>query len=69
MSCLLDKKQQILTEPYSTVVVSRAVGPNLQFDISVEGVTVAAMVDTGSQATIISRSLLHEVNQLYADCR
>ena len=60
---LLDKEQEMLTEPYSTVkVVSGAVGPNLLFDISVEGVAVAAMVDTGSQATIISRSLWHEVN-------
>ena len=60
---MLDKEQQMLTEPYSTVkVVSGAVGPNLLFDISVEGVAVAAMVDTGSQATIISRSLLHKVN-------
>ena len=60
---MLDKEQQMLTEPYSTVkVVSGAVGPNLLFDISVEGVAVAAMVDTASQATIISRSLLHKVN-------
>ena len=53
----------MLAEPYSTVkVVSVAVGPNLLFDISAEGVAVAAVVDTGSQATIISRSLLHKVN-------
>ena len=31
--------------------------------ITIEGVTVEALVDTGSQSTIISRSLLHEIGQ------
>ena len=38
-----------------------AVGPSYWLQISVEGVVVPALVDTGSQSTIISRSLLHKV--------
>ena len=38
-----------------------AVGHTLELDVLVDGVQVAAMVDTGSQSSIISRSLLHRV--------
>ena len=38
-----------------------AVGPSYWLQISVEGVVVPALLDTGSQSTIISRSLLHKV--------
>ena len=40
-----------------------AVGPTLELDVSIDSVQVAAMVDTGSQSSIISRSLLHRVGQ------
>ena len=41
--------------------VSRVVGPTPYFGIVVEGVQVSALVDSGSQSTIISRPLLHQV--------
>ena len=52
----LDKEQQLMeTQVESSVnVVTGA-------DVSVEGVSVPALVDTGSQSTIISRSFLHKV--------
>ena len=42
-------------------VVTGAVGPSYWLQIMVEGVAVPALVDTGSQSTIISRPLLHKV--------
>ena len=45
----------------SVVQVSSAVGMTPYLDILVEGVPVKALVDSGSQSTIVSRSLLHEV--------
>ena len=42
-------------------LVTGAVGPSYCLDVLVEGVTVSAMVDTGSQSTIVSRTLLHKV--------
>ena len=42
---------------------SKAVGPTVCVSITIEGITVEALVDTGSQSTIISRSLLHEIGQ------
>lgn len=44
-------------------VVKGAVGPSYWLQISVEGLTVPALVDMGSQAMIISRSLLHKIFQ------
>ena len=38
-----------------------AVGPTLYVNVTIEGVPVKAMVDCGSQSTIISRSLLRKV--------
>ena len=48
--------------------VSRVVGPTPYFGIVVEGVQVSALVDSGSQSTIISRPLLHQVARKKASC-
>ena len=45
------------------LTVTGAVGPTLLLDVCVEGVEVAAVVDTGAQSTIISRSLLHKIKK------
>ena len=37
------------------------VGPTLLLDLQIEGVRVEALVDTGSQCTIISRTTLHAI--------
>ena len=42
---------------------SDAVGPTLRLQLHIEGVPVEAMVDTGSQSTVISRAVLHEVGR------
>ena len=42
-------------------MVTGAVGPTLLLEVSVGGVPVSAVVDTGAQSTIISRSLLHRI--------
>ena len=42
---------------------NKAVGPALFVDVSVDGVTVRAMVDTGAQSAIISRTVLHQIGQ------
>ena len=39
------------------------VGPSLYLDLLIEGVRVSALVDTGSQTTIIARSVLHEIGK------
>ena len=39
----------------------KAVGPSMFLDVSVEGVSLPALVDCGAQSTIISRELLHRV--------
>ena len=60
----LAKEQQILngSGDVSTVnVVEGAVGPTLMLELSVEGLQVAAVVDTASNSTIISRSMLHDI--------
>ena len=43
--------------------VAPVIGPTLELDISIEGVEVAAMVDTGAQSSIISRSTLLKVGR------
>ena len=49
--------------PVSTVnAVKGAVGPTLTIELNV-GVNVTAIVDTASNSTIISRSLLHDVKR------
>ena len=41
----------------------KAIGPTIYLSIIIGGIPVEAMVDTGSQSTIISRSLLHKIGQ------
>ena len=43
--------------------VSTAVGPTPHLCVEVEGVLVTALVDSGSQSTIISRPLLHQISK------
>ena len=59
----LEKEQQLASESAesSVNVVTGAVGPSYWLQVTVEGLPVSALVDTGSQSTIISRSLLHKV--------
>jgi len=42
---------------------SSAVGPTLLLALRIEGVQVSALVDTGSQSTIISRQVLHDIGK------
>ena len=56
-SCKLAREQQVLTDSgnVGTVnVIEGAVGPTLMLELSVEGLQVAAVVDTVSNSTIIS---------------
>ena len=64
----LSEEGQHLTDVSMNVVSSsvqcvetEAVGSTLCLQVSVEGVPVDALVDTGSQSTIISRSMLHSI--------
>ena len=61
--CRLDGEQELLDAclKSNVQVVTGAVGPSYWLEVLVEGVTVSAMVDAGSQSTIVSRSLLHKV--------
>ena len=65
---LQDEQKLFLDGSVSTNAVSacgkedlKAVGPTVYMSVQVSGVPVEAMVDTGTQSTIISRSLLHEI--------
>ena len=61
----LTREEQILADSssVSTVnVIQGAVGPTLMLELSMEGLQVAAVVDTVSNSTIISRSMLHEIS-------
>ena len=40
-----------------------AIGSLLEIGVSIEGVSVDAMLDTGAQSTIISRSALHDIDR------
>ena len=42
---------------------SGAVGPFLCLKVNNEGVEVNAMVDTGSQSTVISRAMVHKIGK------
>jgi len=42
---------------------SSVVGPNLLLALQIEGVQVSALVDTGSQSTIISHQVLHDIGK------
>ena len=60
----LAREQELLIEQgnvSSVNVVEGAVGPTLMLKLSVEGLQVAAVVDTASNSTIISRSMLHDI--------
>ena len=59
----LEKELQLASDfvESSVNVVTGAVGPSYWLHITVEGLSVSALVDTGSQSTITSRSLLHKV--------
>ena len=45
------------------VVTGKAISPTMVVDVEVEGVLVSAVVDTGSQSTIISQPFLHKVKR------
>ena len=67
---LQDEQKLFLGGSVSTNAVSargkedpKAVGPTVYMSVKVGGVPVEVMVDTGSQSTIISRSLLHELGR------
>ena len=58
----LTKEQELLEgSAHSLNVVASAVGPAYVLDVTVGGLAVSAVVDTGSQSTIISRTFLHKV--------
>ena len=72
----LREEQKLLESNVSVIVVRtnavtatendeslKAVGPSVYLSVRIGGVMVDAMVDTGAQSTIISRSLLHKVGQ------
>ena len=67
----LAREQGLLSESGSskanTVLSSdtcaHAVGSTLEMEVSIEGVPVKALIDTGAQSTIISRKTLHAIAQ------
>ena len=72
----LREEQKLLDSNVSVIVVRtnavtatendeslKAVGPSVYLSVRIGGVMMDAMVDTGAQSTIISRSLLHKVGQ------
>ena len=69
--CRLRNKQEQVGIAYAntctvtaeTKEISKVVGPTLFLDLEIEGVPVEAVMDCGSPATIISRSMLHEITR------
>ena len=65
----LQNEQTLLTDSFGHMNVisasenshSKAVGATVCLPITIEGVAVEALVDTGSQSTVISRSMLHKI--------
>ena len=59
----LEGEQELLAAQLKSKVqlVTGTVGPSYWLDVLVEGIAVSAMVDTESQSTIVSRTLLHKV--------
>ena len=55
---LLDSTTSVVTST-TELVQTGAVGKLIYLPVQIEGMTVEAMLDTGSQSTIISRSTLH----------
>ena len=45
----------------TTVEKAKAVGPTFWLNVTVEGIPMDAILDSGSESTIISRHLLHQV--------
>ena len=64
-----DREQSLLTPNSQTNTVrasgvhAEAVASLLELDVCIEGLPIKAMVDTGAQSTIISRSTLHAVSR------
>ena len=70
------KEQELLTTSnvhVSTVTATgatAAIGATLELDVKIVGVDVTAMVDTGSQSSIISKAVLHRIGgQLKQQCK
>ena len=64
----LTREQSMLTSPEPSSVgsvnaIEGAVGPTLMLEPLVEGLQVAAVVDTASNSTIISRPMLHSIKR------
>ena len=64
----LNREQALLTDPEPSDggkvnVVKGAVGPTLMLELFVEGLQAAAVVDTASNSTIISRPMLHSIKR------
>ena len=62
----LEREQELLSEAahiHTEEGSSRAVGPLLCLKVKIEGVEVDAMVDTGSQSTVISCAMLHKIGK------
>ena len=60
----LGKEREMLDTTGSVqVVTGKAIGPTMVVDVEVEGVLVSAVVDTGSQSTIVLRPFLHKVKR------
>ena len=59
----LARKEQLLQAAQPSIVnmVEGASGPTLVLDIQVEGLNATAVVDTASNSTIISQTLLHDI--------
>jgi hypothetical protein len=63
------REQELLTTSnvhVSTVTATgetAAIGATLELDVKIAGVDVTAMVDTGSQSSIISRAVLHRIGE------
>ena len=63
----LEREQELLRDMAQVDVVhakegsSGTVGPLLSLRVKIKGVEVDAMIDTGSQSTVISRSMLHKI--------
>lgn len=57
-----NKEQELLEGPAQSLsVAGSAVGPAYALDVTVGGLLVSAVIDTGSQFTIIYRTFLHKV--------
>ena len=60
----LGKEREMLDTTGSVqVVTGKAISPTMVVDVEIEVVLVSAVVDTGSQSTIVSRPFLHKVKR------